>query len=189
MRISAGKHLNRRIATKNKVNKNVEYRPTSDRSRQAIFNIILNSPKLPDDIIEGATIIDICCGCGSISLEALSRGAEKAVLIDISREQLDLAKINAEALGEAEKCRFMKASALNIPVLGMIADIIFIDPPYYEDLELDILKSVQKAKILEKDSLIVLETLKNFQNSKIKDFEIVVEREYGKTKLVFLQIK
>ena len=111
MRISGGKHLNRKIATNIKLNKNIEYRPTSDRSRQAVFNILLNSPKVDDSVIEGATVVDICSGCGSFSLEAISRGANKAYLIDNSKEQLGLAKLNAETLKENENCAFVKADA------------------------------------------------------------------------------
>lgn len=189
MRISGGKHLNRKIATKTKVNKNVEYRPTSDRSRQAVFNIITNSPKLPEDLLNGALVVDICCGCGSFSLEALSRGASEVMMIDNSKEQLDLAKHNAEHLGELENCRFLKADATQLPKIGRKADIVFADPPYYDEIEVDVLNSMLKSDILGADTIVILEIRSKFSVDKIQGFEVFIEREYGKTKLLFMKIK
>ena len=113
MRISGGKHKNRRIDTVLKKNnripiEEIEYRPTAERTRLAIFNIIENSPKIPERMIINANVADLFCGSGSFGLEALSRGAKHIYFVDSSSAQIELTRHNAEHIGEQKNTSFIK---------------------------------------------------------------------------------
>ena len=107
MRISGGKHKNRRIATsfksKERTNsENLGYRPTAERTRQAIFNIIENSPRFPERFLIDATVADVFCGSGSFGMESLSRGAKHVYFLDASAEHIDLARQNITHINETQ---------------------------------------------------------------------------------------
>ena len=84
-----------------------EIRPTSDRTREAIFNILAHADWAPE--IEGARVLDAFCGTGALGLEALSRGAGHAVFMDQGREALDLVRRNIAALGVGDRSAVLRA--------------------------------------------------------------------------------
>ncbi len=116
MRIIAGTHRSRKLEGP----EGEEVRPTSDRLRQAIFNILEHRL----GTFEEARVLDACCGTGAMGLEAISRGAAKAVLMDKDSVALNLARKNATALGEKEKCSFVLSDVMN-PPRGEPVDLIF----------------------------------------------------------------
>jgi 16S rRNA (guanine966-N2)-methyltransferase len=104
MRIISGKHKNKKIYTSIKNVKTI-YRPTSSKTRSAIFNVLAHGAFVDGDIITGKVYADICCGSGSFGLEALSRGAAFAYFIDADSKQTKLARTNIEGMQEAENSR------------------------------------------------------------------------------------
>src|SRR5512139_2659528 len=128
MRIIAGTHKGRTL----KAPTWDGLRPTSDRLRETLFNIL--APRVP-----GARILDICAGTGAVALEALSRGADSAVCLEQDRRAQALIAENRARLAEERRCMILRDDArraLGRPVAGGPFDIVFLDPPYdVEDLD------------------------------------------------------
>lgn len=125
MRIIAGTHKGRTL----KAPTWEGLRPTSDRLRETLFNIL--APR-----IAGARVLDAYAGTGAVALEALSRGAAAAVCLERDRRAATLLHENRTRLGEESRCMILRDDArraLEVPVAGGPFDIVFLDPPY--DLE------------------------------------------------------
>jgi 16S rRNA (guanine966-N2)-methyltransferase len=99
-----------------------EVRPTPDRLREALFNVL--APKIP-----GTTFLDAYAGSGAVAIEALSRGAKRAVLIERSARAIGIIRENLKALGISSRALVVRASA-GAALLDYPADVAFIDPPY-----------------------------------------------------------
>ena len=127
MRIIAGAHKGRTLKTP----KWAGLRPTSDKLRETLFNILQHR-------VEGARVLDVFSGTGAVALEALSRGALSATCIESDRRAAGLIAENAALCRESERCviiRDVASRALVKPIPGGPFDIIVLDPPYdYEDL-------------------------------------------------------
>lgn len=126
MRIIAGKFKGRRLQSP----QGTKTRPTSERVRESVFNLL--KTRCPP---EGAHVLDLFCGTGAFGLEAISRGAEHVVFIELERRALRAAIVNAASLGVEEQCRFLRRDAMRYLKgrVGLQFEIIFADPPY--DLE------------------------------------------------------
>jgi 16S rRNA (guanine966-N2)-methyltransferase len=103
-------------------------RPTSDRIRQAVFNILEHATWAPD--FSGAHVLDAFCGTGALAFEALSRGAEHACLLDVAQSSVKLAQRNAADLGLATQAATLRADATKPPVARDQFSLVFLDPPY-----------------------------------------------------------
>ena len=125
-------------------------RPTSDRAKEALFNMI--APDLP-----GCFFADVFSGSGSIGCEALSRGAEKVFFIEEAPACMKIVSRNVEKVRMQEQAVFYQESALKaIPKLPK-QDIIFMDPPYHKNLGVLGLEIVEKYAILKNNGLLILE--------------------------------
>ncbi|ACJ00948.1 RsmD family RNA methyltransferase [Rhodospirillum centenum] len=185
MRIVGGRHRGRRIAPP--VGRDV--RPTSDRTRESLFNILAHggwgmggaSP------LVDAVVLDAFCGTGALGLEALSRGAAQAVLLDRNRASLDLARSNAGQLGEAAACRFLLADALKPPPAAAPADILFLDPPYGQDLAPRALAALAGAGWVRPGTLACVEVGDRDPFAPPAGFEPLDDRAYSHARLLFLR--
>ena len=132
MRIVGGRHRGRRIAAP----EGRAVRPTSDRAREAVFNLIENGRALREAgfVLTGASVLDAFCGTGALGLEALSRGAGAVTFLDADRDALNAARDNAETLGEAGQCAFLRGDAAAPPPAPAAHTLAFLDPPYAKDL-------------------------------------------------------
>ena len=128
MRIIAGEYKGRRLSTPTWDG----LRPTSDRLRETLFNILATR-------IAGARVLDAFAGTGAVALEALSRGAASAVCIEQDRRAQALIAENRDRLGAGARCMILRADArraLHAPISGGPFEIVFLDPPYdWEDLD------------------------------------------------------
>lgn len=123
-----------------------ELRPTTDKVRLAVFNAI--GALVPDSIF-----LDLCCGSGSVGLEALSRGAAKVIFIDSKQPCADAAKATAEAFGfEKERFEVWKADIHrglgNLAARGVKLDLVYVDPPYEAGLNKPALQALVDLKVL-----------------------------------------
>lgn len=174
MRIIAGKHRGRKLIAP----KDEKVRPTSDRIRESIFNI------LQWNIID-KVVLDLFAGTGAMGLEAISRGA-KAVFNDNDRESIALIKHNLKALNEqAEIFNLDYADAIE-RLKGRKFDIIFLDPPYKKDIK-HVLTLIKCADLLMDNGIIVYERSSDIECVYDK-YIIKDQRKYGKTALDFLEI-
>lgn len=167
--------------------KGANTRPTLDRVKEALFNIIQFQ-------VKNATILDLFSGSGAISIEALSRGAKSAVLCDNSQEAIKIIEKNLENTKQKNKAVILKNDYMEaLKKLGIDEkkfDIIFLDPPYESDF---IIKSIQKIldlNLLEEQGIIIAETDSNFDKKQLKDnkmIKIYDERKYGIVNLIFIR--
>jgi 16S rRNA (guanine966-N2)-methyltransferase len=135
MRIVGGKHRGRRIEAP----PGDAVRPTSDRAREAVFNILAHGGFGAGgaSAVAGAVVLDVFCGTGAMGLEALSRGAARAVFIDNEPQSLVAARANIASLKEQAAARVMAADATRPPARPkdlQAATLAFFDPPYAEAL-------------------------------------------------------
>ena len=168
MRIIAGEAKNRIIKTR----KGFDTRPTLESVKESLFSII-------------APYIE-----GSVSLEAIRRGAKRAVMIEKDGEALKYIIENIDNLGFSDRCRAYKNDVIRaIEILGRKNekfDIIFMDPPYQDNVTKKVLKAIDKANILTEDGLIICEhhLLEDLEDN-IASFRKTDERKYNKKILTF----
>ncbi len=133
--------------------KSMETRPTTDRIKETIFNILM--PHIP-----GAKFLDLFAGAGAIGIEALSRGASSAVLVEKSKEACGIIEYNLNFTKLAHKAEVKRRDVFD-SIMEMNGsgpfDVIFIDPPYGKKLGFDVLQVLRKTDLADEDTLIVLE--------------------------------
>jgi 16S rRNA (guanine966-N2)-methyltransferase len=129
-------------------------RPTADRVRQAVFDMLMHAPWAGRDLFEGATVLDAFAGTGAAGLEALSRGAAHAVFME--RDRAALAALRANIAACAAQARVIPGDVLRPPP-GPPCDIVFLDPPYGKDLLPASLGALRRAGWIGPGSLIVAE--------------------------------
>lgn len=180
MRINAGKWKGRPIGAVD----GLSTRPTPDIIKQAVFNIIR-------DKVEDAVFCDIFAGTGSMAFEALSRGAKHAYLIENGKAALSVIKKNADYLGCTDSVTVVEQDvyiALK-RLSGKVFDIIFIDAPYNKGFENAVLSAVMQNKLINDTGIVIVQfEAKNSIKNDIPDsFEVIDERKYGRSALLFLK--
>ncbi|OPX41612.1 MAG: 16S rRNA (guanine(966)-N(2))-methyltransferase RsmD [Deltaproteobacteria bacterium] len=178
MRITGGKLKGRHLVAL----KGLSIRPTSDRVRQAIFNVI-------GQHWEGKRVLDLFAGTGSLGLEALSRGASEALFVDASPYALKLLKKNIERCGVAHCSRVIRRDLQKGPPEKQSAgersfQLLFMDPPYGKNLIPKVMGRLGETSLLSPGSLLVAECSKN-ENlpSRTGRFAMHDVRIYGDTKI------
>ncbi|HEV7265916.1 MAG TPA: 16S rRNA (guanine(966)-N(2))-methyltransferase RsmD [Falsiroseomonas sp.] len=186
MRIVAGRHRGRRLLAPAGANT----RPTAERVRQALFDMLWHAPWSPfaagREAVEGARVLDAFAGTGALGLEALSRGAARATFIEQDRAALAALRQNIETLGEAERCRVIPGDATRPPNADAPCLLILLDPPYAKDLVPRALAALGAAGWIAPGALIAAEVAKA-DALEAPGFEHVTERAHGAARLVFLR--
>ena len=183
MRIISGKSRGTKLYTL----EGLETRPTLDRVKESLFNII------QDRILE-STVLDLFAGSGAIGLEFASRGAKEVYLCDKSKDAAKIIKSNIEKTRLEEKTCFFNMDFKDFFKKMKIKkfDIIFLDPPYKTSFIKEALEKILEYDCINKDSLIIVETDEDKRVlEEIKDFEleIIDKRKYGRAHIIFLQKK
>jgi len=164
----------------------LETRPTLDRVKEALFNIIQTE-------IYDSIILDLFAGSGALGIECLSRGAKKAIFCDKSKEAYNIIKRNVEKTRLNEKTViFNKDYDKCLDYLEEKFDIVFIDPPYNTNLAVDALSKILEKKLLSDKSIVVIETddEKRILGEVVNiGVQVIDVRKYGRVKLVFLKRK
>lgn len=175
MRIIAGKFKSKNIDAP----LNNETRPTSDRTREGIFNVL--APYVYD-----ANVLDIFSGSGALSLEALSRGARKATLIDNNQKAIEAINKNIISLNVKNDCIVLNDDYHIINNINDKFDIILLDPPYKMDVIEEILKIIEEKELLNDYGVIVYESAINNQLKDIyKNYKLKIKK-YGIAYVSFL---
>lgn len=125
MRIIAGAWRGRAL----KAPSGTATRPTADRVRQALFDMLMHAPWAGPALVEDAIVLDAFAGSGALGLEALSRGAAQATFMDSDRASLSALRANIAACGAQDRCRVLATDVLTAP-LGSACGLVFLDPPY-----------------------------------------------------------
>lgn len=185
MRITGGKLGGRRLVAP----EDASVRPTSDRTRQAIFNMLRHKDFDIGFELDGAAVVDLFAGTGALGIEALSQGARWCLLVDDSADSRALQRENIEALGLIGSTRIWRRDATDLGPLGPSAGgpfhLAFLDPPYRKNLIPPALKSLKDGGWLADKALIVIESDAK-EEIDLSGFELLDERDYGETRLRFL---
>ncbi|WP_027107587.1 16S rRNA (guanine(966)-N(2))-methyltransferase RsmD [Lacticigenium naphthae] len=181
MRIIAGEFKGRKL--KSVPGQNT--RPTTDKIKESIFNII-------GPYFEGGDCLDLYSGSGALGIEAVSRGAEKAYLIDRSRQAIQTIQTNVALTKNEDKFEIIKTtSALALEKLSQSKikfKIIFLDPPYAKQRILQDIQDLQKLDLLEKNAIIVCEVDKHTSLDKnINQVSLLKKVNYGNTTCYFYE--
>ncbi|MCL6558668.1 MAG: 16S rRNA (guanine(966)-N(2))-methyltransferase RsmD [Firmicutes bacterium] len=179
LRVIAGTAKKRQL----KVPKGLDVRPTSDRVKEALFNIL-------GSFIPGCRFLDLFAGTGNVGIEALSRGAGSAVFVEINRRNIRIIKENLAATGLESKARLLNLDACDALSLlgreGQTFDIVFLDPPYLKNFEYDILAGIAGYSLLEPGGKVIIESSKKDRLPlEIEGLKVIRQERYGDTMLSF----
>lgn len=179
MRIVAGRHRGRRLEAP----AGHDTRPTSDRAREALFNILAHGhPPLRD-----ARFLDLFAGTGAVGLEAVSRGAAGALLVEQGRAALQALRANVARTGEKERVGVLAADATRLPPAPHPFDLVFLDPPYRSGLAAPALAAALSGGWVAAGARLVAEIAAGETLVPPAGLTIESERRYGAARLVFLR--
>jgi 16S rRNA (guanine966-N2)-methyltransferase len=178
VRIVAGRHRHRRLAAP----AGLDVRPTGDRVREYLFNILEHGLKP----LDGLTVLDAFAGSGALGLEALSRGAASALLLDNARAALDAIEANIATLGEGGRTRAIRADVTRPPPAPHACDLVFLDPPYRDGIAMPALAALPAAGWLAPGALVVVEQDFRAEIPAPAGYTLATERRIGRARLVLL---
>jgi 16S rRNA (guanine966-N2)-methyltransferase len=185
VRIVAGKHRGRRLDAP----AGLEVRPTADRTREALFNILEHGRFTADGTspLLGARVLDAFAGSGALGLEALSRGAAHATFMDNNAIARSAIRANAKALSESAHVSILQADAVNPPAADASCNIVFLDPPYGSGFSEQALAALVACGWIEGGAVCSVEVAAREALTPPHEFVLVDERRYGKAKLILLR--
>ena len=163
-------------------------RPTSDRLRESLFNVLAHAY---DDAVDGARVLDLFAGTGALGFEALSRGAAFALMVDDGTEARGLIRENQMAFGTAGISRIFRRDATKLGPIGAMPpfDLVFCDPPYRKGLGEKALASAREGGWLTPGALAVLEEALDAEIALPEGFDELERRDYGETQVVMLRAR
>ena len=162
-------------------------RPTTDRIKETLFNIINND-------LYDTNFLDLFSGSGAIGIEALSRGAKKAYFVEKNRQAVMCIQDNLKTTRLTDDAVVMKQNVKTaleeLNSRGVLFDIIFMDPPYNKLMEKDVLIFLAKSALIDKNSMIIVEADIETDFDYVKDlgFEILRDKQYKTNKHIFLKL-
>ena len=163
-------------------------RPTSDRAREALFNILLHGRFAANGSpIAGRRVLDAFAGTGAFGLEALSRGAAAAAFIEKAREAVITLRRNIAALGEEDRTHIVSSDAVRPPRAPFACALAFLDPPYASGLAAPALVALVSTGWVEPEALAIVEVAAREPFEAPAAFTAIEERVYGAARLVFLR--
>tara|TARA_B100000674_G_scaffold479780_1_gene478558 strand:+ start:640 stop:1203 length:564 start_codon:yes stop_codon:yes gene_type:complete len=184
MRIISGSYKGKKILEP----KDILTRPLKDLTKESIFNILTHSNKFNINLTE-SFILDLFSGVGSFGLECLSRGAKKVVFVENYQGVLPVLKKNLTNLKSLSNYEIFEEDISDLSIFSKFDnkfDIIFLDPPYkFKNLGI-ILKNLIDNKILNKNGIIILHRHKNQKDIFPNNFNIIEEKIYGISKVLFI---
>ena len=153
-------------------------RPTADRVRQALFDMLLHAPWGGRELIEGARVLDAFAGTGALGLEALSRGAAHVTFLENDRAALGVLRANIALCGAGERCAVLAADALR-PPMGAPYSLVFLDPPYGLDLVPQAVAVLRERGWIAPGATLVAETGRDEQLVSLSGMTPLAQRTHG----------
>ena len=182
MRVVGGRLKGRNLAAPS----SRDIRPTADRLRESVFNILVHAY---DDPIGDARVLDLFAGTGALGIEAVSRGAKFALFVDNGAEARALLRNNVESLGLGGVTKVFRRDAANLGPAHPVEpfSLAFLDPPYGKGLAEKALASLRDGAWLTPGALVVVEEAKAAAFTAPEGFEELERRDYDDTEFVFLK--
>jgi 16S rRNA (guanine966-N2)-methyltransferase len=184
MRVSGGVHGGRTLKAPSSQN----IRPTSDKLRQAVFNILMHAY---GDPVSGARVLDLFAGTGALGIEALSRGAAFTLFVEEAAEARALIRTNVEALQLTGATKIFRRDATKLGPRNAAIEpfsLVFCDPPYGKGFAEKALASALAGEWLTKDALLVVEEAVDSKFEAPAGLKVLERRDYDDTEIVFLQL-
>ena len=180
MRIVGGEFRGRTLATP----KSNDIRPTTDRTRESLFNILSHSYP---EALDGSRVLDLFAGTGAVGLEALSRGCRQALFVEQGVEGRGLIRVNIEALGLQGRAKIFRRDAVDLGPVGTMEPfhLVFADPPYGKGLGERALESAAAGGWLVPGALVVLEEQADVRPQLSGAFVPLDDRSFGDTRMHF----
>jgi 16S rRNA (guanine966-N2)-methyltransferase len=179
MRIVAGRFRGRRLESP----ADRSIRPTSDRIREAVFDILAH--RLFADRFDGAQVLDAFAGTGAMGFEALSRGALAATFLDTDSAAIRLVERNARHLGATDAVLILRRDATRPGPAPVPHDLAFLDPPYRSGLAPQAIEALGREQWLKPEALVVIELASDEAPALPDGFSAVDQRRYGGTTVHF----
>lgn len=180
MRIIAGQFRGRTLASVGKGDTAAHLRPTTDRVRESLFNVLVHQHDF-----DGARVLDLFAGTGALGLEALSRGAEHVTFVDDGRVAGQLIRQNIEMIGCGDRTELMRRDVRRLgPRSGDPCDLVFLDPPYGKQLGQVALETALAGGWIAPGAMIVAED--NTPTPAPVGFEVIDHRVYGDTHVTMM---
>ncbi|MEQ9506147.1 MAG: 16S rRNA (guanine(966)-N(2))-methyltransferase RsmD [Hyphomonas sp.] len=184
MRIIAGQHKGRSLIAP----KGMGTRPTSDRTRESVFNMLAHADWAP--AIDGARVVDLFAGSGALGLEAMSRGAAYCLFVETDAAARGAIRDNIEALGLFGSTRLHRRSATDLGAMpasvGAPLDLAFLDPPYHKGLVQPALDGLVSGGWLAEGAVAMVETGAD-EMLMFAGWELLDARNYGAARVSFLR--
>jgi len=183
MRIISGDYKGKKIL----LPKDKLTRPLKDLTKESIFNIIKHS-KLLNINLENSNILDLFSGAGSFGLECLSRGAVNVTFFESYKEVLTVLRKNINSLKQQDSSIIIEKDIFAENTLNKLNkkfDIIFMDPPYKEKKLVDLLDKIINLKLLKDNGTIIIHRHKKEEDIFPNEFNIIIEKNYGISKIIF----
>ncbi len=182
MRIAAGRHKGRTIIAPD----GLTTRPTADRIRVSLFDMLWHAPWGGREVVNGARVLDAFAGTGALGLEALSRGAAQATFIENDAAALAALKENISRCAEISRARVLVADTLKPPRCSQPCSLVFLDPPYGRGMNALALAALGKAGWLAPQAIVSAEFGR--EDAEVPEgFALLDERRHGLTTLMFLR--
>ena len=183
LRVISGKARGLKLDTP----KNQDVRPTTDRVKESLFNMI-------NSYIMDSNILDLFAGTGSLGIECLSRGAKNCVFVDKSKDSINIVRSNVKKARVENESTILnvdfKDAVKRLSTQNQKFDVIFMDPPYYENMFIECLKSIDEFNLLDEDGIIVVEhDTKDLFEDSIGRLNKSREKKYGNTTLTFYKLE
>lgn len=162
-------------------------RPTAERVKEGLFSAIQFE-------LEGRRVLDLFSGSGQLALEALSRGADSAVLIDGNVKAVEIIKKNAKTTELIGKCKIMRADyseyLKSATTKGEKFDLVFLDPPYAKNVKDEVVKKVARAEILNPGAIVVCESEEDFftEGESVYGLNFRRKYKYGRCYITLLEM-
>jgi len=187
MRIVGGRHRGRRLI----VPPGSDIRPSADRLREALFNILEHAGfgEGGTSVVRDAIVLDAFCGTGALGFEALSRGAAAATMMDTNRAALDSVQRLAGLLGEADRVSVLRQDAASPGPARRPHSLVFLDPPYGKGLAGSALSALALRGWIGENAIVSVETGAREHLEPPEDFERLDERRYGAARITLMRFR
>jgi 16S rRNA (guanine966-N2)-methyltransferase len=183
VRVIAGKWRGKKLETP----AGNDIRPTSDRARGAIFNVLTHGkPAATGFLLKNATVLDAFAGTGAMGLEALSRGAKHASFMENANKSIEVLRANIDTCGAQHESDIQRADAANPPTAGRACSLILMDPPYGKELLGPSMEALSVAGWMAAGAICCAELGKGEVFDPLRGFEILDDRRYGAARIIIL---
>jgi len=183
MRVIAGKYRGRNLESP----PNRAIRPTSDRTREALFNLLMHG-EFAGQCITHQRVADICSGTGALGIEALSRGALHVTFLDQLPAALAITRRNLEKLGAVDQATLIEGDATRLPAAAAPYALVLADPPYDAPIIAAMFAALCARNWVEPGSIFACEIAAKTPTPVLKGAQLRSERSYGRAKILVWEI-